>query len=365
MDDGLIFSSPPQKEQGEWPTPVRITVRNLHRQGKSQREIVSNTSLPRRTIRCILRQESSHRLRRRKAPKSHMMSIREICCCIRHISRDWSTRRLTFEQVKTQLGIQASARTIQRELHHAGYQCCIVCPRPYISRKQAKKRLGFALEHQWWGTSNYAAFRQDSRIGGDWRKVIWSDEATFETGKSGRIWVTRRVDEKQCTNCMRSVYRSGRVSVMIWGAIGWDYKSKLVFMEKLPNRKGICSKAYLQQVLEPVVFPLFDQLGPEYIFMEDGAKVHAGSACLPRLSHSVRRFNWPPSPDLNPIEKVWQWIKEELKKLGYVPKSIEDLKEELQKLWDQVDPYDFCYYTEQLTCKIEDVIAVYGLATIH
>jgi len=138
-----------------------------------------------------------------------------------------------------------------------------------------------------------------------------------------------------------------------------------VFIEKLPNCKGICSKAYLQQVLEPVVFPLFDQLGPEYIFMEDGAKVHAGSACLPRLSHSVRRFNWPPSPDLNPIEKVWQWIKEELKKLGYVPKSIEDLKEELQKLWDQVDPCDFCHYTEQLTCKIEDVIAVCGLATIH
>jgi len=45
---------------------------------------------------------------------------------------------------------------------------------------------------------------------------------------------------------------------MIWGAMGWDYKSKLVFMEKLPNHKGICSKAYLQQVLEPVVFPLFD-----------------------------------------------------------------------------------------------------------
>ena len=172
MDDGLIFSSPPQKEQGEWPTPVRITVRNLHRQGKSQREIVSNTSLPRRTIRCILRQESSHRLRRRKAPKPHMMSIREICCCIRHISRDWSTRRLTFEQVKTQLGIQASARTIQRELRCAGYRRCIACPRPYISRKQAKKRLGFALEHRWWGTSDYAAFRQDGRVGGDWRKVI-------------------------------------------------------------------------------------------------------------------------------------------------------------------------------------------------
>ena len=92
---------------------------------------------------------------------------------------------------------------------------------------------------------------------------------------------------------------------MIWGAIGWDYKSPLVFMEKLPSRKGIYSKAYLQEVLEPVVFPLFDQLGPEYIYMEDGSRVHKRHARLPRLKHRVRGFAWPPSsPDLNVIEKV-------------------------------------------------------------
>jgi hypothetical protein len=70
---------------------------------------------------------------------------------------------------------------------------------------------------------------------------------------------------------------------MIWGVIGWDYKSELVFIEKLLERRGICSKAYLQEVLEPVVFPLFDILGLEYIFMENSAKVYCGSACLPRL----------------------------------------------------------------------------------
>ena len=109
MNDGLIFSSPPEKEKGEWPTPIRMTVRNLQRQGKSQREIVSNTTLPRRTIRRILHQESSHRLRKKKAPKPHLMSVREIRRCIRHIANNWSTRRLTFEQVRAQLSIQASA----------------------------------------------------------------------------------------------------------------------------------------------------------------------------------------------------------------------------------------------------------------
>jgi len=51
-------------------------------------------------------------------------------------------------------------------------------------------------------------------------------------------------------------------------------------------------------------------------------------------------------------------MKEELKKLPYVPKNREDMCRELQKLWDQVDPHDFWHYTEQLTCKLEDVIEV-------
>ena len=120
-----------------------------------------------------------------------------------------------------------------------------------------------------------------------------------------------------------------------------------MFLEKLPKRKGICSKAYLQQVLEPIVFPLFDVLGPEYIYMEDGSKVHLRKARLPRLQHGVHGFKWPPSsPDLNPIEKVWQWMKEELKKLPFVPKNQEVMCRELQKLWDRVDPREFRHYTE-------------------
>jgi hypothetical protein len=58
-------------------------------------------------------------------------------------------------------------------------------------------------------------------------------------------------------------------------------------------------------------------------------------------------------------------MKEELKKLLYIPKKREDLYRELQVLWDQVDPVDFRHYTEQLTYKIKDIIKVQGLATIH
>jgi DDE superfamily endonuclease len=65
------------------------------------------------------------------------------------------------------------------------------------------------------------------------------------------------------------------------------------------------------QVLQPIVFPYFNSLSEEekqdFIFMEDGAKVHKGKARLPKLEVGIWGFDWPPSsPDLNPIEKVWR-----------------------------------------------------------
>lgn len=167
METPVILSSPLQKESGEWPTSARAIVRSLHRQGKSQREIVSETLMPRRTIRRILKQEHSRRERKKKLPKPHLLSQRTIRQIIRTISRDWSTRRLSFLAVKTLLHLTPSVRTIRRELAHAGYRRCIACPRPYISRAQAKKRLAFAKSHRWWGTSDYAAHRNDGKRGGD------------------------------------------------------------------------------------------------------------------------------------------------------------------------------------------------------
>jgi transposase len=88
-------------------------------------------------------------------------------------------------------------------------------------------------------------------------------------------------------------------------------------LEKKPGRKGIYSQSYLEQVLKAVIFPLFETLDREQcIFIEDGSKVHKGKARLLKLNAGIRGFYWPPSSlDLNPIEKVWWWMKEELKKL--------------------------------------------------
>jgi transposase len=43
---------------------------------------------------------------------------------------------------------------------------------------------------------------------------------------------------------------------------------------------------------------------------------------------------------LNPIEKVWRWMKNEITKLESVLTSKEDMREVLQELWKEVKPED-------------------------
>jgi hypothetical protein len=57
--------------------------------------------------------------------------------------------------------------------------------------------------------------------------------------------------------------------------------------------------------------------------------------------------------------------KQEITKLECVPTSVEDMKEVLQELWNKVDPKEWRYLTEGLTCKLEDVIECKGIATIY
>ena len=126
--------------------------------------------------------------------------------------------------------------------------------------------------------------------------------------------LTFYLGERYYDDCMQSVYRSGRTSFMIWGAIGWGYKSLLIFLFKKHGKRGINSKDYAEQVLKAIVRPFLAALEEENtIFIEDGASIYNGAAIEVRKRSKIKEFPckfWPPSSsDLNPIEKVWRWMK--------------------------------------------------------
>ena len=101
------------------------------------------------------------------------------------------------------------------------------------------------------------------------------------------------------------------------------------------------------------------------IFMEDGAKIHLGAAKKTRKDLGIIGFDfWPPSsPDLNPIEKVWRWMKHEITKLEIFPTTLEALRVEVQRLWDEMDPCKFIPTIESMPKKMREVKKQKGMAT--
>lgn len=73
-----------------------------------------------------------------------------------------------------------------------------------------------------------------------------------------------------------------------------------MLLEREDESKGIIFKAYLHQVLEPIVFEMFDGYEEEFIYIGDGAKIHIGAAKIPKdhvwnLYNELASFTRPKS----------------------------------------------------------------------
>lgn len=73
--------------------------------------------------------------------------------------------------------------------------------------------------------------------------------------------------------------------------------------------------------------------------MQDGASRNAvGETLQDLLERKIQKLNWSPfSPDLNPIETVWNWIKEWI--WNHHPKDsmkYDELRKALKEAWDAV-----------------------------
>jgi hypothetical protein len=67
----------------------------------------------------------------------------------------------------------------------------------------------------------------------EWLKVLWLDEVTFLIGsKSTKKKVTRKKGERCCETCIQHQFHRGHTTpVNAWGAIGYGYKSLLLFFK--------------------------------------------------------------------------------------------------------------------------------------
>ncbi len=242
MKTSLIRSSSRTETRDHFYTSTQIRIRAYYSSDHSQKQIVRllkqhhNVEISQATVSRIIRSAYERRNKHRSGrPRKISSRTARYLACV--ASRRWTKRRLTWSQLVKSIDLNVSRHTVRRALKILSYRRCVACGRPFITQKQVKKRVEWAHKHKYWTINN-------------WARVVWSNECSFVTSERGRLFVTRRSHEWYHESCIKSIYRSGRTSFMVWGAIGWGYKSKLVFLQKMSGDRGINFKTYSEQVLK-------------------------------------------------------------------------------------------------------------------
>lgn len=121
---------------------------------------------------------------------------------------------------------------------------------------------------------------------------------------------------------------------MVWGGISLTGRTDLVTVNGNLN-----SERYITDILEAHVVPYAPYIGPNFLLMHDNARSHTSLIVRNYPKEvGIDHIDWPArSPDLNPIEHVWDFIGRRLRSEGRQPQNLQELEERLVELWNGLD----------------------------
>lgn len=263
-----------------------------------------------------------------------------------------------------------SARDIQRQLLKVGISCSrrtvIRDLRAIGGRSYVRPKVPTRRPQDFVARKNYALkYSKEKNIS---KRLVFTDEslvvACETTGR--QMWVFP--GEEPIPRESKSRYNVP--SLMVWAAIGHNYKSELIIFpsfsydDSLANgKKGfrLDKHGYIRRCLSKIVPSLANS---NKILVQDGARCHQNEQVLSYLQRKKVRVVecWPAhSPDCNMIECCWSLLKERVGRL--VPESVDDLRAKLREAWDSISQQEINQLVARYDKKLKNLIASNGQST--
>lgn len=241
------------------------------------------------------------------------------------LRRRTSTARDLKNDLRRATGVLVSDQTARNRLREYGLNSRRPVRKPRLTLAHRRARLAFATQHINWTMDQ-------------WSSVLFSDESRFRlTRCDGRIRVWARRGERYSEGVVQETDRYGGGSDMVWAGISMHNRTDLV-----PVQGRLNAIRYIEEILADHLVPAAVIMGPGFLFQQDNARPH--TAVLTRNFLEDMRIpvmEWPAlSPDLNPIEHLWDQLDRRVRARPMAPATTQELTAALLQEWEDI-PQDY------------------------
>jgi len=277
-----------------------------------------------------------------KLSKRSQSFIRRLCLKNRRMSLTNLSRTYNMGS-----DLHVSRCTVNRILNKYGLRSHPAVCKPLVNDKQRKRRLQWARSRQQWDINK-------------WSHVVFSDESMFRTHNHCHSQRIRRFqNERFSPICTKKIIQHG-AQVHVWGCFS---RFGVGILKRIQGKLN--SEAYQTKILNDmnlvghcIVFPL-----RTFIMQHDNAPCHRSASTVSYLTEQhIEVLDWPAnSPDANPIENLWHFIKMKLNDLG--PMNSDKMWKEIQNIWYNI-PSALCRrLVDSMPRRVSSIIKMKGYPT--
>lgn len=216
----------------------------------------------------------------------------------------------------TEEGFDIPSRTVRKVRSDIGFTKIKPQTLPLLSEDNKLKRLTYCED-----------YKEDK-----FSNVCFSDESCFQLSANRQVlWYRRGEDDKP----IQTVPKSNK-KIMVWGGISRKGQTPL-FIYRLDEGERVNKETYVECLDYNLLDFMDNKFGyKKWRFIQDNARPHTAEYTKDFLEEAdVKLIGHPPySPDLNPIEKIWAWMKSDIGKSSY--EDIENLIEVVKEKWESL-----------------------------
>ncbi|KAK3513336.1 hypothetical protein QTP70_012369 [Hemibagrus guttatus] len=164
----------------------------------------------------------------------------------------------------------------------------------------------------------------------------------------GRVCVRLLPGEHMPPGCTMGRRRAGGDSVLLWSMFYWETLGPAVHVDV-----NVTRSTYLSIVADHV-HPFMETLFPDGcgLFQQDNAPCHKAEMLQEWFDDHNNQFEEltppPNSPDLNPVQRLWDVLDKQMPSMEAPPHNLQDLKDLLLTSWCQIPQHTFSDLVESM-----------------